>query len=202
MKQRHRKTSPSRLPHGHGHGLALGAAASWPTFECLISECWRDSTKLTEILISKEPPFGGVVSCVFLVDLGCLGPKEGFVTQFRERIEYQDEFRSMMISRNPLINAEYSLAAKIIRESIVYSSRLGFELPQGVQRALSALGSLDAAGECQEDIPLGAGDGKPLYIAGPHDDVDHIMAILVGKCGHGNFHFTIPGGPIPPDFFG
>jgi len=64
------------------------------------------------------------------------------------------------------------------------------------------LGSLDAAGECQEDIPLGTDDGKPFYMAGPHDDIDHVLAILVEKCGHGNFHFTIPGGPIPPDFFG
>ena len=41
--------------------LELGVAIPWSVFECLISEWWRDSAKLTEVLISKEPPCGGVV---------------------------------------------------------------------------------------------------------------------------------------------
>ncbi|MFW5803040.1 MAG: hypothetical protein ACOCWJ_03895, partial [Verrucomicrobiota bacterium] len=180
----------------------MKTAAQWPVFECLISECWRDTANLTEILISKEPPFGGVACCVFLVDLGCLGPKQGFVTQFRTKAEYEHELRSLMMSRNPMFQADYCLAAKILRESIAYSSRLGFKLPPEVLQALSALGSLEeAASECQEDIALGAPDGKPVYMAGPDDDVDRIMSILTASCGHGNFHFTVPQSPIPPDFF-
>jgi hypothetical protein len=193
------ESSPSRSQREGT--LELSVAASWPVSECLISASWRDTTTLAEILISKTPPFGGIVSCVFLVDLGCLGPKQAFVTQFRTRAEYEREFLPKMTSRNPKIHAEYPLAAKIIRESIAYSSQLGFDLPHGVQGALSALGSLEDAAECQEDIPLGADDGKPYYMAGPDDNVDHVMGILVAKCGHGNFHFTMPGSSIPPGFF-
>ncbi len=183
--------------------LALEAAATWPIFECLISRNWRDNTgNLTELLISKEPPFGGVVSCLFLVDLGCLGPKQSFVTQFRTRKQYECEFRSMIIGRSPMISAEYSLAAKIIKESIVYSNNLGFGLDQSVKNTLKALGSLDASADCREEIHLGASDGKPIYIAGPHDDVDYVMSTLVSKCGKGNFHFSMATeGPIPPGFF-
>ena len=85
---------------------------------------------------------------------------------------------------------------------MAYSRGLGFEVPPGVQRALSALGSLDAAAKCQEPVPLGAADGKPMYMAGPHDDVEQVMRTLRKKCGHGNFHSTIPESPIPPGFFG
>ena len=171
--------------------LGLDAAAGWPVFECLVSECWRDTTTLTEILIAKEPPFGGIVACVFLVDLGCLGPKNGFVTQFRTIEEYKTIFRTMMTGRNPKISTDYALAVKIIRESIRYARDLGFDVPQTVQKTLSALGSLNVASKCHEEIPLGGKDGRPFYMCGPQDDINKIMDILVRKCGHGNFTFTI-----------
>ena len=101
-----------------------------------------------------------------------------------------------------MIPAEYSLAAKIIKESIVYSNNLGFGLDQSIKNTLKALGSLDASADCREEIHLGASDGRPIYIAGPHDDVDYVMSTLVSKCGKGNFHFsTATEGPIPPGFF-
>lgn len=182
--------------------IGLEAAAPWPVFESLVSEGWRDTTSLTEILVSKTPPFGGVVSCMFQIDLGCLGPKQGFVSQFRTKEEYDREFRSMVTSRTPMVRAEYPLAAKIIRESLAYSRGLGFEPSQKVLAALSALGSLDAAAECREHIPLGADDGKPIYVAGPDDDAEQIMKILAASCGQGNFHFiAAPQSPIPHDFF-
>ncbi len=187
-QRRHMKDSSVRSLSERS--LALEAAASWPIFECLISQQWRNTGNLSEILISKEPPFGGVVSCLFLVDLGCLGPKQSFVTQFRTRNQYETEFRSMIMDRSPMIPVEYSLGTKIIKESIAYSSKLGFGLHQSVQNTLKALGSLDASADCHEEIHLGASDGKPLYIAGPHDDVDSVMSTLVSKCGNGNFHFS------------
>ena len=172
--------------------LGFEAAAGWPVFECLISEYWRDPTTLTEILIAKAPPFGGIVACVFLVDLGCLGPKLSFLSQFRTVAEYKTVFRSMMTERDPKISADYALGVKILRESIRYAQDLGFDLPEPVQKSLSALGALDIASECHEEIPLGGKDGKPFFMAGSNDDVDKIMDILVKKCGRGNFTFTIP----------
>ncbi len=181
--------------------LGLGAAASWPVFECMISAWWRDPANLTHILVAKAPPFGGVVCCVFLVDLGCLGPKNAFVSQFRTRCQYETEFRAIMMGQHPMISIEYPLAAKIISQSLGYARQLGFELPPRVAGALDALGPLGVAAQCQEEVPLGGKDGRPFYVAGPDDDVDSIMATLIRTCGHGNFQFTMLGGPIPPDFF-
>ena len=189
------------MPSAPERKLGLEAAALWPVFECLISACWQDPTNLTHILVAKEPPFGGVICCVFLVDLACLGPKEAFVTQFRTRGQYETEFRTIMTNREPMIPVEYPLAAKVISESLRYARHLGFESPPQVSTALDALGPLDAAAACQQEIPLGGKDGRPYYMAGPNDDADHIIATLTRTCGSGNFHFTIPGGPIPRDFF-
>ena len=174
---------------------------SWPIFECFISRWWRETKKLTEILIAKEPPFGGVVTSVFLVDLGCLGLKQGFVSQFRTRSEYEANFRTMMMARNPMIQVEYPLVAQIIKESMRYAHELGFEPSEHAQKALQVLGPLEMADECGEEIPLGGEDGKPFYAAGPHDDIDYIMNILIPQCGHGNFNFIVPEGPMPSGFF-
>jgi len=35
-------------------------------------------------------------------------------------------------------------------------------------------------------------NGKPCFIAGPHDDVDAIMAHLTEKIGPNNFDFIAP----------
>lgn len=186
-------------PDDHTHGLE--AAAPWPVFECLISSWWKDTTKLTNILIAKEPPFGGVVSSAFLVDLGCLGLKQGFVSQFRTKLEYETEFRALMVSQNPMVMAEYPLVVKILQESMRYARQLGFDAPQGVRKALSVLGSLDAVAQCSERIPLGGKDGQPFYMAGPDDDVEAVINKLTLKCGRGNFNYTIIENPQYPDFF-
>ena len=199
--EKRRRTNGHSVPSSHERKLRLEAAALWPVFECLISAWWQETTNLTHIIVAKEPPFGGVVCCVILVDLGCLGPKEAFVTQFRTRGQYETEFRASMMNRDPMIPIEYPLAAKIISESLRYARHLGFELPPRVSRTLGALGPLDAAAACEQEIPLGGEDGIPFCMAGPDDDVDHIMATLTRTCGNGNFRFTIPGSPIPRDFF-
>jgi hypothetical protein len=195
MNDPHRRTKPrSKTSPGMGQ-LGLAAAAPWKVFECLVSSCWRDTTSLTTILVAKEPPFGGVVTCTFLVDLGCLGPKQAFVSQFRTKRQYETEYRAIMTARHPMIIAPYALVAKIIRESIRYAEDLGLGPAEGVRKSLSALGSLEAANECPETIPVGGRDGKPFYVAGPDDDIDAVMGALMRKCGSDNFTFITPFGP-------
>ena len=200
-RPKHKPVEPDRANLSGSSPLEFEAAVSWPVFECLVSSDWRDTSKLTEILIAKEPPFGGVVTGAFLVDLGCLGLKEGFVSQFRFRRDYEDGFRSMMLARESLIPAQFSLAAKILQESMRFAHELGFDPPQPARRSLIILGALDAASECAEKIPLGGENRKPFYMAGPDDDVRHIMNTLIRKCGHGNFDFIAPQEWIPPGLF-
>lgn len=181
--------------------LGLENAAPWPVIECLISSHWPDNMRLTDILITKKPPFDGVVCCAFQVDLGCMGPKQAFVTQFRTFSEYENRFRSSMMNRGINKKVDYSLAAKILQESIVYSEQLGFSPPQMIINTLKALGSLKCAKECDEEIPLGGDNGKPLYVAGMDDDSDQIIKILEERCGKGNFHYIASNSPFLSDFF-
>lgn len=201
MNQSRNKDNKGTPGSSHDPKLGLEAAAHWVVFESLVSVGWRDTTRLVEILFAKEPPFGGVVTCAFRVDLGCLGPKQGFVSQFRTRLEYETEFRAIMLSHTPMIRVEFPLAVKIIRESIRYARGLGFDTPEGVRRTLNALGPLDVANKCDEDIPVGGKDGCPFYVAGPDDDVNHVVSALARSCGSGNFQYSVPEFPFPTGFF-
>lgn len=147
--------------------------------ECLLASAWRDTTRLAEIVVAKEPPFGGVVTCAFQVDLACLGLKWAFVSQFHSRREYEEQFLSLMVARCDLVPVEFSLVAKVLREALRYGRLLGFEPPPQVTSTLSALGPIDqAATGCRVEVPLGGPDGRPLYMAGPEDDADAILATL------------------------
>jgi hypothetical protein len=39
---------------------------------------------------------------------------------------------------------------------------------------------------------LGGKEGKPFFVAGPHDNADRIIRILERKVGHGNYNYFVP----------
>ena len=93
-----------------------------------------------------------------------------------------------------MIKADVNLAAKIIREAIAYAKELGFRPDPDYRDAMPILGDADPDA-CDTPIPLGK-DGKPLFIAGPYDNVGRIMDKLTRKLGPDGFHFLAP---ISPD---
>jgi len=72
-----------------------------------------------------------------------------------------------------------------------YAADLGFSPHPDFRRAWPLLEEVDVAA-CAGAIPLGGEDGEPLFIAGPRDDVDHIMATLTRRLGPDGFHFIAP----------
>jgi hypothetical protein len=89
--------------------------------------------------------------------------------------------------------ADLNLAAKIVREAIAYARGLGFSPHPDYYDAAPLLAGADPDAE-KKKIPLGSRDGKPLFVAGPYDDVPRIMAKLERAVGPNGFHFTAPFG--------
>ena len=46
----------------------------------------------------------------------------------------------------------------------------------------------DSIEACTEDVEFGQ-DGKPMFVAGPYDDVEYVMNKLTSEAGEGNFSF-------------
>jgi hypothetical protein len=86
-----------------------------------------------------------------------------------------------------MIRCSPDLAAKIVLTGLEYADSLGFRPHPDAVDAFSVLVGADASA-CEEEVPVGNGEGKPMYIAGPDDNVRFIMASLdrvVGPEGYG-----------------
>jgi len=182
-------------------GPSMSGAGKWPLLECLISANWRDTPSLCQILIARQAPTGDVSAGVFLVDLGCLGLKNGFLSRFSSAYEYRSTLQAKLMEREELISCNIALAAKVLEEAVRFARKLGFEPDKDGRRALKTLGDADPE-DCPETVPLGGEDGRPLFFAGPNDNVPRIMATLERNVGRDGFSFVAFDGPPPADLPG
>lgn len=166
-------------------------AGQWPLLECLIPEEWQDTKNILQIVVARRSPQGQVAAGVFLVDLACLGVKDGFPAVFSSQREYEQRLRCRVTERQKVIPADLNLAAKIIREAAEYAARLGFRVHPDAVEAMPILGDANPDA-CEVPIPLGGPGGKPMYIAGPYDDVQSIMNHLLRTLGPDGFHYLVP----------
>jgi len=163
-------------------------AKQFPINECLVNEDWQGKG-LANILLSRKQPNNELIIGVFLVDIYCLGIKNTFCNANISSEEYE-KLKFRMSQESSLITCDPKLANRIIYGAIEYARKLGFE-PQK-DFALSRF-ILDEPSDTDLffDVEFGK-DGKPMYIAGPDDNVDHVMKQLSKKVGEGNFHYLLP----------
>lgn len=166
-------------------------AGQWPLLECLIPKEWQDTKNILQIVVARRSPQGQVAAGVFLVDLACLGVKDGFPAVFSSQREYEQNLRRRITERQRMMKADLNLAAKIIREATEYAARLGFRMHPDAVEAMPILGDANPDA-CDVPIPLGGPDGKPMYIAGPYDNVQAIMNRLLRTLGPDGFYYLIP----------
>ncbi len=185
-----RKQRRERRHNAPGRPVPLSVVGNlqrlWPFHEVLVSESWQGIGQLTQLIVSRRAePTGDIVAGVLLVDLGCLGVKNGFLCLLSPS-EY-GHLVTKLSETQPMIRCSPDLAAKIVLTGLEYADSLGFRPHLDAVDAFSVLLGADASA-CEEEVPVGNGEGKPLYIAGPDDNVRFIMATLdrvVGPEGYG-----------------
>src|SRR5437870_11177013 len=64
-------------------------AARWPLHECLVSSEWELEGALVQVIVARRSELGELSAAVILVDLGCLGVKNAFVTKPLSMREYE-----------------------------------------------------------------------------------------------------------------
>jgi hypothetical protein len=167
-------------------------ARDYPLHECLINPSWRDKGMAT-ILVSRRQNNGDLVFGVFLVDVLCLGLKNTFCNGNFSAYRYKEELIAKTFSESPA-PCPPALAHQIVYGSIAYARQFGFE-PQR-DFALSQY-ILDPPGRWEpwEDIEFGR-DGKPLYIAGPHDNPQRILRKLEATAGAGSYDYIVEEGAL------
>ena len=187
---RSRKEKPRRgrehAEAGDGPAEVPGEAALWPVHECLVDPAWRTPPALVPVVVARSSPEGRLAAATFLVDLGCLGAKNGFARLLSARDYATLRERAFTGRREP---CELALAAKIVRSGIAYAQELGFRPHPDVRAALDLLGP---AQPCDVEVPLGGPEGKPFFVCGPDDDPERIVGQLASRFGPEGFHFIAP----------
>lgn len=167
-------------------------ASKYPIYECLINSDWQGEKEygLVRILLSRQQPNGNIVFATYLVDIYCLGLKNTFYNANFSLHQYKTEVKSQFFSDCTPRDCHPQLANKIILGGIEYAKELGFKPNKDFQIAKYLLEEPSEALE-EFDVTFGK-DGKPFYIAGPHDNQQKIMRVLREKLGSDNFTYLIP----------
>jgi hypothetical protein len=128
----------------------------------------------------------------FLIDYWCLGVKDAFGPRKMDELKYNRTIEEYM-RRFGHGFREISLAEaqSVVLGVVEYAELIGFKPHADYERAKTILGQPT---QPLEKLEFGK-DGKPMYVNGPYDNPDRIIATLEKSVGKGNFHFAL-GGPI------
>ena len=168
--------------------ITSGRARLLPIHECFINSDWK-TAGICSIIVTRIHGTGKFTCGIYLVDIFCLGLKNTSLIFNKDTFDYQTLFNSIADSHDgAMMPIDYVLAHNIIYGAIGYAEDLGFKPEK--DWALTQF-ILEEDTEDIELIEVEFGqDGKPLYIAGPYDNVIAIQNKLNKNVGAGNYHFV------------
>lgn len=163
-----------------------------PYHECFLNEQGLDRG-LVNVFISKKQASGNYVFTLFLVDIYCLGVKNVLLNFNLSDIDY-DDFLGKLFQSDEYISCDLADAHNIIYGAIDYAEELGFKPHKDFAIAEHILDA-DLIDDGIDEIEFG-NNGKPLFVAGPYDNVNRIIAVLERNVGEGNYDYVIEAGAL------
>ena len=163
--------------------LTVDGHPEWPRGDGVARGC----DGLATVVVARERRHDRVSVCSFLVDTHCLGVKETIGPRVMDKSELE-RFKKLVFSDYtlPPCSAPIDLAQHLVLGAVDYARELGFKPAKDFARCAGHLGVW--RGECA--IRFGR-RGKPMYVAGPYDDVRHVMGTLERTVGSGNYDFVV-----------
>ena len=135
------------------------------------------------VLVARAPRHGRVSVCGYLVDTFCLGVKNAIGPEEMHRRDVP-AFVRMYFAAFPArpLRAPIELAQHLVHGAVAFAATLGFE-PHPDFPAVR-----DHLGELSEPCAITFGRrGRPVYVAGPHDDPIRVIQTLEASVGREGF---------------
>lgn len=162
----------------------IRTANRFPIMHCAVNSDWKKSG-LASVVIARRQPDDLITFGVFLVDILCLGVKSCFANVDFTQLRFEEELLTKAWrGQGPPVNCPVPLAHRIIYGARDYAAGLGFSSDPDFELARHVL---DPPEKHQDgpDVEFGR-DGKPFFIAGPHDDSAAVIRILERSAGSGS----------------
>lgn len=161
-----------------------------PIFQCLIADGYDDKG-LTICLIIRIQPSGKYMFANLMLDRYCLGVKSAFSNcNFDDK--QLEEIKQKMQSAGDVEEVDPTYFHNLVYASIDFAEENGFKPPKDFALAEKILDP-DLIDDGIDEIEVGE-EGKPLFINGPYDNVDAIVATLNRNVGEGNYDIMIGDG--------
>lgn len=161
-------------------------ARQYPLYECLINASWKDKG-LATVVVARRQPDGNILFGLYLVDILCLGLKNTFCNVDFSPARYTTDVVGRAYPNEEPVPISRELAHQIIYGAIRYARQFGFQPQKDFDLSQYILDEADSVGPVTT-IEFGR-NGKPLFIAGPDDDVSHILKQLEATAGRGHFDY-------------
>jgi hypothetical protein len=167
--------------------IRFHSAASWPIVDTLEPQrLWK--VGMGSLVIARRAPSGRIVVGVFLVDAYCLGVKDVFWKDVNEA-DYRTLVAKIAVRGGPFREISPERFSKLVHCAVDYAQSLG-QPPHPDFRAVRHLMDGIDPSLCTDEFEFGR-DGKPLYIAGPHDSPE-LARMIANRMEAAGGHFIIP----------
>jgi hypothetical protein len=138
---------------------------------------------LVLVLVARASRHDRVSVCGYLVDTFCLGVKNAIGPEQMHRRDLLAFVRTYFAAfPAPPLRAPIELARHLVHGAVAFAAGLGFEPHPDFAAVRGHLGDLSEP--CA--ITFGR-HGRPLYVAGPHDDPIRVMQTLEASVGRSGF---------------
>ena len=165
------------------------AAAAPVLHSCGTRALWNG---MGYVLLSRQLSNGAVAFAAFLVDMYCLGVKDGMYNVL-SRVEYDQGPYQRLFPAGERVRLRPECARKLVEGAVEFALDLGIAPHRDYRTAKLIFGDIDAAA-CSKEFEYGR-DGKPFFVAGPHDSLARCRQIaeqLAARCGPDGAHYIIP----------
>ncbi len=155
-----------------------------------VFKCWKSdiSTGMGHFVVARQRKNGTLVVGVYLLDLNCLGLKDTFYSEFEDIYDLKKKFLDSNIGVIDFEEIEPNFCFNYVYGAIEYAEDLGFK-PHKDFKITEYI--LDDAEEIEfVDIEFGF-NGRPLFVAGPNDNINSLMAILDKNIGRENYDYFL-----------
>jgi hypothetical protein len=174
---------------------AVRGASQYPLEGCWAQEDWQDGG-LAVVTVARRLPSQAILYARLLVDYYCLGVKDADTGMEPS----PERFRNVVLpglyraAAGPMEIAA-DLAHELIYGAIDYAARWGFRPHRDFSVARHVLDPQDAH-PVSGRVTFGY-QGKPLFVAGPYDNAQAIMAKLERTADEGHYNYLLSLGSSP-----
>ena len=144
------------------------------------------------VVICRFKADGRCEAGFFLLDVFCLGVKDGAFESFSDFKEFEESLLNPIFGEGEPVRMTPAAGRKLIEGAVAYARNLGFAPAADYKKASRVLGGITTMG-CGEEFVFGK-DSKPFYIRGPSESparCEWILQTLERRCGEGGYEYLV-----------